>query len=69
MSDKTITFLRNELDVMRAKAVHLMRENKTLTKERDALREALKKIAGIDYRGNRSTESYIAFEALKDKDK
>ncbi|MBK8424402.1 MAG: hypothetical protein IPL30_10990 [Elusimicrobia bacterium] len=31
---------------------------------RDGLREALKKIAGADYRGNRSSESILAFNAL-----
>ena len=30
---------------------------------RDGLREALKKIAGADYRGNRSPESILAFNA------
>ena len=30
------------------------------------LEEALRRIANSDYRGNRSTESQIAFEALKD---
>ena len=29
------------------------------------LEEALRRIANTDYRGNRSTESQIAFEALK----
>ena len=33
--------------------------------ERDALVVALKKIANMDYRGNRSTEMTIAYEALK----
>ena len=31
---------------------------------RDGMREALKKIAGADYRGNRSPESILAFNAL-----
>lgn len=31
---------------------------------REPLREALKKIAGADYRGNRSSESILAFNAL-----
>ena len=30
------------------------------------LEEALRRIANQDYRGNRSTESQIAFEALKE---
>jgi archaellum component FlaC len=30
------------------------------------LEEALRRIANADYRGNRSTESQIAFEALKE---
>jgi hypothetical protein len=30
------------------------------------LEEALRRIANTDYRGNRSTESQIAFEALKE---
>ena len=30
------------------------------------LETALRRIANTDYRGNRSTESQIAFEALKD---
>jgi hypothetical protein len=30
------------------------------------LEEALHRIANTDYRGNRSTESQIAFEALKE---
>ena len=30
------------------------------------LEEALRKIANTDYRGNRSTESQIAFEAMKE---
>jgi hypothetical protein len=30
------------------------------------LEDALRRIANTDYRGNRSTESQIAFEALKE---
>ena len=36
---------------------------------RDGLRKALKRIAGADYRGNRSSESVLAFEALAEDEK
>ena len=35
-----------------------------LKQRNERLERALKKIANIDYRGNRSTESQIAYEAL-----
>ena len=37
----------------------------SLQRERDRYRVALEKIANQDYRGNRSTESEIAWKALK----
>jgi len=42
---------------------------KELKAERERLRTALEKIANTDYRGNRSTESVIAFNALNQKEK
>ena len=40
-------------------------ENKQLKDRIKHLEAALRRIASTDYRGNRSTESQIAFEALK----
>ena len=44
----------------------LLGENRKLKDRIKRLEEALSRIANQDYRGNRSTESQIAFEALKD---
>jgi hypothetical protein len=44
----------------------MAKENKRLEARINHLETALRKIANQDYRGNRSTESQIAFEALKD---
>ena len=41
-------------------------ENEALKQRIKRLEEALHRIANTDYRGNRSTESQIAFEALKE---
>ena len=43
----------------------LLKENQRLEKRIKHLEDALRRIANQDYRGNRSTESQIAFEALK----
>ncbi len=42
-------------------------ENKLLKQRIKRLEEALREIANQDYRGNRSTESQIAFRALEAK--
>jgi predicted nuclease with TOPRIM domain len=44
----------------------LQKENDVLKDRIKRLEEALRRIANADYRGNRSTESQIAFEALKE---
>jgi len=44
----------------------LVKENQRLEGRIKRLEEALRRIANQDYRGNRSTESQIAFEALKE---
>jgi cell division septum initiation protein DivIVA len=44
----------------------LLNENRKLNQHIKRLEEALHRIANTDYRGNRSTESQIAFEALKE---
>jgi len=47
-------------------ALDLHKENEALKQRIHRLESALREIANQDYRGNRSTESQIAFEALKD---
>ena len=44
----------------------LLGENRKLKERIKRLEEALSRIANQDYRGNRSAESQIAFEALKE---
>ena len=44
----------------------LLKENRELKDRIKRLEEALRQIANQDYRGNRSTESEIAFRALKE---
>ena len=44
----------------------LLGENRKLKERIKRLEEALSRIANQDYRGNRSTESQIAFDALKE---
>lgn len=44
----------------------IAKENEALKERIKRLEEALRRIASQDYRGNRSTESQIAFEALKE---
>ena len=46
--------------------IDLQKENQALKNRINHLEAALRRIANSDYRGNRSTESQIAFEALKD---
>ena len=46
-------------------ALDLKKENLLLNHRIQRLEDALRRIANQDYRGNRSTESQIAFEALK----
>jgi hypothetical protein len=46
--------------------IDLQKENEVLKNRINHLETALRRIANTDYRGNRSTESQIAFEALKD---
>jgi hypothetical protein len=43
----------------------MAKENEALNQRIKHLEAALRRIANQDYRGNRSTESQIAFEALK----
>jgi hypothetical protein len=43
----------------------LLKKNKQLNQRIKHLEASLRRIANQDYRGNRSTESQIAFEALK----
>ena len=47
-------------------ALDLKKENLLLNHRIQRLEDALRRIANTDYRGNRSTESQIAFEALKE---
>ena len=47
-------------------ALDYHKQNQALKNRIANLEEALRRIANTDYRGNRSTESQIAFEALKE---
>jgi hypothetical protein len=47
-------------------ALDFHKENVALKQRIDRLESALREIANQDYRGNRSTESQIAFRALKE---
>jgi hypothetical protein len=47
-------------------ALDLKKETLLLNHRIQRLEDALRRIANQDYRGNRSTESQIAFEALKE---
>jgi hypothetical protein len=47
-------------------ALDLKKQNLLLNHRIQRLEDALRRIANQDYRGNRSTESQIAFEALKE---
>ncbi len=47
-------------------ALDLHKENESLKQRIHRLETTLRRIANTDYRGNRSTESQIAFEALKE---
>ena len=47
-------------------ALDLQKQNLLLNHRIQRLEDALRRIANQDYRGNRSTESQIAFEALKE---
>ena len=47
-------------------ALDYHKQNQALKNRIIRLEEALRRIANTDYRGNRSTESQIAFEALKE---
>ncbi len=46
--------------------IDLQKENEALKARIKRLEDALRRIANQDYRGNRSTESQIAAEALKE---
>lgn len=47
-------------------ALDYHKQNQSLKNRIAHLEDALRRIANTDYRGNRSTESQIAFEALKE---
>jgi hypothetical protein len=47
-------------------ALDYHKQNQALKNRINHLETALRRIANSDYRGNRSTESQIAFEALKE---
>ena len=47
-------------------ALDYHKQNQVLKNRINHLEDALRRIANTDYRGNRSTESQIAFEALKE---
>ena len=47
-------------------ALDYHKQNQSLKGRIAHLEDALRRIANTDYRGNRSTESQIAFEALKE---
>jgi hypothetical protein len=47
-------------------ALDYHKQNQALKNRIAHLEDALRRIANQDYRGNRSTESQIAFEALKE---
>ena len=55
----------NIIDQIADERDELRQVNKTLGDHIRRLEEALRRIANTDYRGNRSTESLIAAEALK----
>ena len=54
-----------EVDRLTAKVAQLYEGAEEQKQRIKRLKEALSQIANQDYRGNRSTESQIAFEALK----
>jgi hypothetical protein len=58
-------FLLSALDKANAEIAELRAELEAVKVENARLREVLKRIANTDYRGNRSSESQIAFDALK----
>jgi hypothetical protein len=58
--------LERELDFAMTNESIETNENHKLRQHIKRLEEALRRIANTDYRGNRSTESQIAFEALKE---
>ena len=47
-------------------AIDLQKENQVLKDRIARLEDTLRRIANQDYRGNRSTESQIAYEALRE---
>jgi len=55
----------NTIDEIADHRDELLKKNKQLNQRIKHLESALRRIANQDYRGNRSTESQIAFEALK----
>jgi predicted RNase H-like nuclease (RuvC/YqgF family) len=58
--------LLDEIQRLRESNFHLRKDCEEQKQRIKRLEEALHRIANTDYRGNRSTESQIAFEALKE---
>jgi prefoldin subunit 5 len=58
--------LLDEIQRLRESNFQLREGAEELKQRIKRLEEALHRIANADYRGNRSTESQIAFEALKE---
>ena len=59
-------FESDMIKMLYSTGIDLQKENEVLKNRINHLETALRRIANTDYRGNRSTESQIAFEALKD---
>lgn len=57
--------LREIIGRYRLREIDLVCEMERLSKERAHFKTALEAIAGVDFRGNRSTESEIAHKALE----
>ena len=65
LMDKNYVKIGNGFEDLTKQAKLVWAEHKQLQAENEKLKEALEKIANADYRGNRSSESVIAFNALK----
>jgi hypothetical protein len=59
-------FESDMIKMLYSTGIDLQKENEVLKDRIKSLEEALRRIANQDYRGNRSTESQIAFDALKE---
>ena len=64
--ERELAVANAEIEEKRKDIVYLATEKAKLEDRINRLEEALRRIANQDYRGNRSTESQIAFDALKE---